>query len=303
MQHQNWDLVQSFLALHRAGTFQAAAHRVSVDQSTLRRRIQILEQEVGTPLFVRADNCYVIAPEAQSLLEIALRMETSSRAFFQGVETGEAGTIRATMIDAFAHWLAPDLNQFRKRHPDIKIDITTEHHFVDLERELVDVAVRLARPTRGDGRLRKLAGLRYGIYAAPEYLAARASVDPDAPHNLLTLAVHFMHRDHDFLSGESDWMLRHLPPGDVVCVTDSYALLRHYCAAGLGLALLPEIIGDDCGNLVRVSGKPGAVCDLWLILRSDAALTMRVKIFTDFLRETFQRRGKGDIGQAGPTLD
>jgi DNA-binding transcriptional LysR family regulator len=286
---QGWDLIRAFLALHRAGTFEGAAKSLAVDHSTLRRRIQVLEQRMGLPLFARNDGKYLVLPSVRPLLDSALRMEASSRMFFEGAGFSLAGTVRVTMIDVVASWLAPDLARFRQHHPDIKLDITTEHHFVDLERELVDVAIRMARPKRGNARMRRLGEIRYAVYGAPAYLA-RHEAAGDAGHDLLTLAVHFTHQDHEFLESEPDWMLQYLPPGHVVCGTDSYLQLRRYCEAGMGLTLLPEILGDESDRLVRLGASPAATCDLWLMVHSDTGATHRVRQFVDFLADTFRAR-------------
>jgi DNA-binding transcriptional LysR family regulator len=193
------------------------------------------------------------------------------------------------MIDVVASWLAPDLARFRQLHPEIKLDITTEHHFVDLERELVDVAIRMARPKRGNARMRRLGEIRYAVYGAPSYLA-RHEAAGEAGHDLLTLAVHFTHQDHEFLESEPDWMLQYLPPGRAVCGTDSYLQLRRYCEAGMGLTLLPDILGDESECLVRLGGGPAAVCDLWLMVHSDTGATHRVRQFVDFMADTFRSR-------------
>jgi DNA-binding transcriptional LysR family regulator len=286
---QGWDLIRAFLALHRAGTFEGAAKSLAVDHSTLRRRIQVLEQRMGVPLFARNDGKYLVLPSVRPLLESALRMEAASRLFFEGAGGSLAGTVRVTMIDVVASWLAPDLARFRQLHPEIKLDITTEHHFVDLERELVDVAIRMARPKRGNARMRRLGEIRYAVYGTPSYLA-RHEAAGEAGHDLLTLAVHFTHQDHEFLESEPDWMLQYLPPGRAVCGTDSYLQLRRYCEAGMGLTLLPDILGDESECLVRLGGGPAAVCDLWLMVHSDTGATHRVRQFVDFMADTFRSR-------------
>ena len=296
---KSWDLIRAFLALHRAGTFEGAAHRLGVDDSTLRRRIQTLEQGSGETLFIRKDGRYEVSPQMRALLEAAMRMEVSSKIFFDAAAGHEGGVIRVTMIDVFAGWLAPDLAIFQSLHPQIQLDITTEHHFVDLERDMVDVAVRMARPTRGGSRLRKLGDIRYGVYAAPAYLAARASMAPDEPHDLLTLSIHFMHGDHDFLAGETAWAMERLPPGRIVCAADSYLALRELCEAGMGLALMPEVLAEEGGGLVRFSDEDLGSCDLWLVVHGDTGATPRVKLFTDFVSQVFRRR-LGRTGAAAP---
>jgi DNA-binding transcriptional LysR family regulator len=287
---QGWDLIRAFLALHRAGTFEGAAKSLAVDHSTLRRRIQMLEQDMGVPLFARNEGRYLVLPAMRPLLDSALSMEASSRLFFEGGHGALSGTVRVTMIDVIASWLAPDLARFRTQHPDIKLDITTEHHFVDLESELVDVAIRMARPKRGNARMRKLGEIRYAVYGAPAYLARHRAEGGAEGHDLLTLAVHFTHQDHEFLESEADWMLKYLPPGRVVCGTDSYLQLRRYCEAAMGLTLLPEVLGDASDSLVRLNAEPAALCDLWLMVHSDTGSTNRVRQFVAFMAETFRQR-------------
>jgi DNA-binding transcriptional LysR family regulator len=287
---QSWDLIRAFLALHRAGTFEGAAHLLGVDDSTLRRRVQSLEQQSGEALFIRKDGRYEAPPKMRSLVEAAMRMEVSSRAFFEAAAGRDGGVVRVTMIDVFAGWLAPDLAVFQSLHPQIQLDITTEHHFVDLERDMVDVAVRMARPTKGASRLRKLGEISYGVYAAPAYLDARAQAAPDAPHDLLTLSIHFMRGDHDFLAGETAWAMERLPPGRIVCAADSYLALRELCEAGMGLALMPEVLAEGRGGLVRISDDGLGACDLWLVVHGDTGTTPRVKLFTDFIGQVFRRR-------------
>jgi len=285
----SWDLIRSFLALARAGTFEGAAQLAGVDHSTLRRRIQSLEQHVGRPVFTRCNGSYVLLPDSAALLEAATAMETSSRRFAEAdLHDAPAGKLRVTIIDVFADWLAPAVSAFLAEHPGITLDISTEDHFVDLEREQVDIAIRLARPVRGKGRLRKLADVRFSVFASPAHLARREAAPNPAGEDLLLLGVHFLHRDHDCLAADADWMLQHLPRGRIVCTTDSYMTLRRFCEAGLGLALLPDILGDHTDTLVRLHAVPEATCDLWLVVHTETGSTRRASLFTDFLVRTFK---------------
>jgi DNA-binding transcriptional LysR family regulator len=287
---QDWDLMRAFLALYRAGTFEAAAQLLCIDHSTLRRRIQFLEDQMGTRLFLRSDGNYVIAPTVTPLLDAALRMEESSRLFFEGHIDPPSGKVRVSMIDVFATWLAPALKEFQNNFPDIELDISTEHHFVNLERELVDVAIRLARPRRGNYKMRRLADVRFGVYGSRDYLATRSDSESEEPHAFLALAIHFTRRDHGAIIGETDWMLRELPAGRVVCTTDSYVLLRNYCEAGMGLALLPEILSEAGHNLIRVLPEVAPKCELWLVMNPETGTSKRVRLFVDFVSKCFQRR-------------
>ena len=49
----DWDHLRYFLELARASTLAAAARRLGVEHTTVARRIQALEKQLGTPLFAR----------------------------------------------------------------------------------------------------------------------------------------------------------------------------------------------------------------------------------------------------------
>jgi DNA-binding transcriptional LysR family regulator len=125
----------------------------------------------------------------------------------------------------------------------------------------------------------------------PSYLTRHALSPPGTGHDLLTLSVHYMHRDHEFLVGETAWKLEQLPMGEIVASTDSYLALTRFCEAGMGLALLPEILGEASDTLVRFDRRETApVCDLWLVGHSETGSTARVRAFLDFIKLTFDRR-------------
>lgn len=288
---QNWDLIRAFLALHRAGTFEGAAQLLSADHSTLRRRIQSLEQTLGSTLFSRQDGRYTLLPAMQPLLEAALRVDASSRDFFEGTAPGEAGVVRVTMLDFVACWLAPDIATFRTLHPEIQLDISTEHSFVDLESEMIDVAIRLARPTRGKSHLRKLGVFQYGIFGSKAYFERHGRDLTLGDHELLTASTYFPRRGHEFLMGEGVWSLERLPPGQTVFCTDSYLVLRTLCESGLGLALLPNVLGEASDGLVRISSDTlDATCDVWSVVHSDTGRLRRVRAFLDFVASVFAAR-------------
>lgn len=74
---------------------------------------------------------------------------------------------------------------------------TTEPYFVDLEKEGVDIAVRLARPTRGSVGMRKIANVPFGRFAATQYVNRQRTLGGEAM-NVISLASDFCHRGHEF---------------------------------------------------------------------------------------------------------
>jgi DNA-binding transcriptional LysR family regulator len=286
----SWDLIRVFLALHRCGSYEAAAQLLGVDVSTTRRKLQTLEASTGTPLFVRRDGQFTLAPDREILLQAALQMEAASLMFSRQAEGGQqGGTVRISTLDILAGLVAPQIGAFQQTHPHILIDMTTEPHFVDLEREMIDIAIRLARPTRGGDGLKKLSTVGFSVYGAASYFERYgAAVAPG--HNILSLSANFAHQDHEFELADEEWFKVQHRIGNVVSCADSYTIMLKLCESGLGLAMLPDFLAEASPNLHRFGGAEFRMeVDLWIVIRKDLAKMPKIRATVSFLSEHFRR--------------
>lgn len=264
-----WDLTRAFLALERRGDYGIASEFEGIDDSTLRRRIRTLEQHMGRSLFVRTEQGWKVASDQHALVEAALRMEEAARAFSRSRQTN-SGIVRLTILDALAIRFVPVFNQFRDKHPGIVLNITTENHFVDLEKEQVDIAIRLARPMQSMGslRIRKLGSVPFNAYASKAYLdsvAASGLPDVQVRHKQLAMNLRFSQSDHNFRHNEINFS-----NFDVITWSDSYLVLAKLCEMGQGVAVMPELFARLYPTLQPVAGaQPDLVEDLWIISRFD----------------------------------
>ena len=285
----SWDLIRGFLALHRMGSYEGAAQLLGVDHSTLRRKIQSLEASLGATLFTRRDNQFVLSVGHETLLEAALQMEAASTLFFQESKAvGRGGVVRISTLDIFANLLAPDLAKFRQDNPGLVLHVTTEPHLVDLDREAVDIAIRLARPTKGSNCLKKLSALRFGVFGSPEYLAYAAK-QPEPAHRLVTFCAHFIHADHDLELVDSRWNEKN-ELGEVVASADAYSTLLRLCEEGMGLAMLPDFLTIGSSRLVRVAySEDEMLLGIWMVIRKDIAQSPKIRQVVLFLTNAFDR--------------
>ena len=289
---QSWDLIKALLALHRAGTFEGAAASLQIDSTTVRRRIRALDRQLGISLFTRRDGQFVRSEQHEALLDHALQMEAAYSQFLARSSMARlGGSLRITTLDIFATLLAPDLAQLHSRHPDIQIELTTEPHFVDLERERIDLAIRLARPLRGGNGLKRLATMHFAIYGA------RGGVDSDRPA-LLALYPHHGRMDHDFLLADERWH-EEFGNGTIVARADGYPTLLRLCEERMGLAMLPCLLGDASPRLRRIRPtKPTMEVGVWAVIRQDVSQLPKVRAVLDFLTESFRAHGPALVGNA-----
>lgn len=266
-----WDLIRAFLALERHGDYAVAAEMEGIDDSTLRRRIRTLEQHMGSTLFVRADRGWRIASDQDELVQAALRMEDAARAFSRTRQEG-SGVIRISVLDVFAQRLSNVFGQIQEKYPRLVLNITTETHFVDLEKNQVDMAIRLARPLHAVSslRIRKLGEVRVNAYVSSFFLqkfAISGEVPKSSSLPQLAMNLRFSHSDHNFTYGELGAGKFGLH-GEVVTWSDSFQVLARMCQLGYGVAIMPDILAQDYPGLQPLNPRrSGATTEMWMISR------------------------------------
>ena len=142
------DLLRGFRAAARYLSFTRAAHELSLTQPAISREIKTLEDQLGQPLFRRANRTLQLTPAGQRLYEtteeaLALLDEAIDR-FGSASET-----LAVTTTTSLASlWLAPKLAHFTRLHPGVDVRIAAVNDMVNLnlEREHLDVAIRFVPP-------------------------------------------------------------------------------------------------------------------------------------------------------------
>lgn len=144
----------TFEAAARLASFTNAAAELGVTQAAVSRQIKLLEDDLNTRLFVRANRRVVLTPSGAALAA------TASNAFGSMAEMIE--TIRQPVAEkvvligatlAFSHfWILPRLSAFRARHPEIKLKLMADDGITDLRRDRLDLAIRFGKPPFADAR-------------------------------------------------------------------------------------------------------------------------------------------------------
>lgn len=273
-----WDDLRVFLATLRTGSHAGAARSLRVAPTTVGRRLAALEAAAGARLFARTPDGLVPTATGRALAAHAERAEAElqeAERTLQGADARPTGTVRITCGDGFAaHVLAPALPVFLAEHPGLAVEIRADVRALDLTRGEADVALRLFRPKERSLVARRIGIERYGLFAAPSYLARRG-----APRTARDLASHDLvlyERDLDRMKIQA-WFRQTAAGARVAVRASTTTTLHAACAAGAGIALLTASVVRGDGRYARVlPGLQPPSNELWAVTHSDLRGSARV---------------------------
>jgi DNA-binding transcriptional LysR family regulator len=279
----DWDDTRFFLAIARAGSVSGAGRSLRVQQSTVSRRLAGLEAALGTRLFERTPDGYVMTPAGEALHARAERIEDevlSAEREVLGRESRIAGVVRLTAPQALGNvFLAPMLARLRAEQPDILLEMVADNSNLSLTRREADLALRASRPKQSPLVIRRLGGLANGLYASSDYLARRGR--PRGP----ALTSHdFVDYDESYPgTKEIAWFRQRTREARCsLRVTGSHGMCSAV-EAGLGIGILPCWMGDAGERLERVLPAETYAQELWLILHRDLRHVARIRTVAEFL--------------------
>ena len=165
---QDLDALLNHVA-HRPGVHYATnSEALSLTQSAVSKQVKLLEDAIGKPLFVRGARALSLTPEGRQLYAGTRDALAQLQSLVEQVAQAERQTVAISVTPSFASlWLAPKLAAFRAQHPAIDLRIDAAEDNASLEREGLDLAVRLAAPEQAAAHWKPLAQERTLLVAAP----------------------------------------------------------------------------------------------------------------------------------------
>lgn len=144
----------TFEAAARLSSFTAAAAELGVTQAAVSRQIKLLEDDLNTRLFIRANRRVMLTSPGMAL---ASTVGPAFQGMAEMIETirqpAMEGSVNVGASIAFCHfWVLPRLSDFRSRHPEVRLKLVADDNPSDLRRDKLDVAFRFGKPPFADAR-------------------------------------------------------------------------------------------------------------------------------------------------------
>ena len=283
--------IKVFRQVVESGSFVAAAERLDLSPAMVSKHVMQVEKRLGVRLLNRNSRTLSITEPGRVYYE---RCKTILDDLAETeLELGALGTVaRGTLRISCPSWfagqrMADALAEFRRRFPEIMVDVSFEDRKVDLVEEGYDLAMRV---TFGDtlpaGLIaRPVRQMQWFVAASRDYVKRHGA--PKTPQEL---------SQHDFVGvGGIDSLNLAGPEGKievpirVVLRYRSLAGFPNAIAAGVGLGPLPDVFFADPlfkEELVPLlTDYPLQQPTLYLVYVSRKHLPLKIRAFIDFMLE------------------
>lgn len=287
MQDLNWNDLRYFLALFRTGHLSSAGRALSVNETTVSRRLQKLEKALGARLFIRSSSGRLDPTDlALAMVGHAELMEAEHRKIenLSGGVTGQIkGRVRISSVPVLVNRvLVRHLSGLFRKHPALEVELVPSAENVDLTKREADIALRFARPAHGglSTKATKLKDLRFSVFApaktATENTKLLAWIGYDELHASLPQARWL--RDIMKKDPRSEASLR---IADIETAIEAVA-------NGLGKSILPDCVALSDQRLRRVAFKAENKLpsrEVWMLSHKDQSQRSTVVAVKDWLSE------------------
>lgn len=278
MQHLNWDNLRYVLMVANKGSISAAARELCVNRSTVLRRIERFQHDLDCRIFDRGSEGYTLTPEAEKMIDAAREVESTlfdMQRQIEGQELRLEGKLRITTTDTFmVGVLAGPLARFRKKHPHILLDMLVTNRVLDLSRRDADIAIRPSPGPEAGFTSRKLCDVHFAVYHADNLDEKVKSEKANWVGVNDTLQASLI----------GAWFEDNVNAEQVVIRCDSLVAVRSCAEEGMGLALLPTLLGDASPKLSRTDNtRTEFSIGLWLLAHPDLVRSARVSAIIEHM--------------------
>jgi DNA-binding transcriptional LysR family regulator len=285
--------IEIFARVVDAGSLAAAARDLHISAPMVSRRLARLEARLGVTLADRTTRRLTLTTQGERFYrDVAALLESwrQAEARVMNATRIAAGPLRISAPTSFGRlYLAPFLNPFADRYPDVHITLDLSDGFVDLVEQRFDLAIRITGDAPAGDQAERLAGSARLLCAAPAYLA-----DHGEPLSLADLA------EHRLLAADGQLPWRLVADGAPVVIngrshiaTNSSEVVRELAIAGMGIALrsLWDVHSDLMGGRLRpvlpsVTGS--SEVGIYAILPKGHVASAAAKAFIAHLRALLQ---------------
>ncbi len=285
----SWDDLKLFVIVARTLSFRKAATATRTSSSTIVRRIERLEAELGLRLFDRLPDGVALTAEGQAIFAVASEMERASFSLLAYLDQDltTRGVVRCAVTEGLGtFWIVPHLADFTRANPFTVVDLRCSMESSDVLRMEADFAVQLIRPNSPDLKVVKLGRLHLYPFASKRYAETYglpATIEDMKRHRLIDQTGPQL--DHGVIQ-----RMLGLDNVEGIVALRTNASTAHFYAIeqGIGIGGLPTYALALGADVIPVDIGVKYSTDIWLTYHPDARSVKRIAIFIDWVRSLFE---------------
>ena len=286
----NLDDVQIFVKVAQFESISRAARSLGMPNSTVSRRLSVLEAKLGVSLLRRTTRRVSLTGQGREYFnqckDPLTLLEGAERVLTQGQKTPE-GLLRVSVPvilsqDPFLKFLS----EFLKAQPRIRIDLFITNLFLDLVAENIDVVIRFGELEDSSVVATRIGkSVRY-VVATPGYLKGRKPPLEPADltlHDCVMLNARNNETDWDLVNGRKRARIHVSGP----ISSRDFNSVSTFVYRGHGIGLLPSTYCDEAfssGALIQLLPKwTSPQIPVFAVYSNRKFLPSRLKVFLEAL--------------------
>lgn len=287
----DWNQARAFYIVASEGSFSAAARALNTTQPTLGRQVRALEEALSVTLFERVGRGLILTASGQALFEQVRPMGEAATQFSLAahgqIQLSEGDvSISATELDA-VYRLPGVLAALKEEAPAIQVELVVSNQISDLKMREADIAIRYQRPEQDDLIIRKLDTEVVYLYGSKALVDRYGQQAPDETAELKLIGF-----------AKGDQLLNYyrnsgwdVSESHIAVYCQNQVTQIELVRKGLGLAFLPDYVGDSLAGVARAFPnyiKPMTL-DAWLVCHRELRTSRPIRKVFDAIVAHFPR--------------
>lgn len=283
------DCLRFFEVAARHESFTKAAEELCRTQSAVAYRVKTLEAYLGYPLFTRQPRGVRLTSDGRAYLKHIQRIFADLHHVTQHDRSRRGHTLlKVVAVEVVAEqWLMPRLAHFKAGHPEIAIELETDHCKVDPRRRDFDIWIAFTDTVADGLDAETLFTETLLPVCSPALQAARGRLKK--PGNLRSWPLLY---DLEWSAYWAHWFASHgEPPPDLSTASGFrlYSMMIQAAINGMGVALgHASMIARELerGQLVALSKTPIAAPARYILVTApDAGSRPEVQVFRNWIMD------------------
>ena len=288
----HWDLLRFFLSVAETGSFRGAADQLEVSVNGVRKRIDDLEHQLNSVLFVRSNAGIELTNEGRAIYDVAKEIsENFSQLKLLGAKkSSEAvGIVRLGVTEGLgSFWLASQIPDFLDANPNVKLDLKCKMEIQDVSRTDCHLTVQLEKPRDPSLIVKKLGYLHFMLYGTDKYFQDHGLIKSIAQipeHRIVHIVAdqipaNFM-EDHI----KNDPLYK-----SIRVITNTSSAMAYMIRSGATLGILPTYASVLSDTIVPIPMPFEFKRPIWLVYSKEMMRMRRVRRVADWVIDAFDGR-------------